>query len=68
MISDLLRKSDTRLVEERRIMLTIEQRLKNLQKHLGDLSVNEVIARMFDQIRLLIEEQEEKVKLKTKSS
>lgn len=68
MISDLLRKSDTRLVEERRIMLTIEQRLKNLQKHLGDLSVNEGIARMFDQIRLLIEEQEEKVKLKTKSS
>lgn len=68
MISDLLRKSDTRLVEERRIMLTIEQRLKNLQKHLGDLSVNEGIARMFDQVRLLIEEQEEKVKLKTKSS
>lgn len=68
MISDLLRKSDTRLVEERRIMLTIEQRLKNLKKHLGDLSVNEGIARMFDQIRLLIEEQEEKVKLKTKSS
>lgn len=49
-------------------MLTIEQRLKNLQKHLGDSSVNEGIARMFDQIRLLIEEQEEKVKLKTKSS
>ena len=44
------------------LTLTIEQRLKNLQKHLGDPTVNVGIGRMFDEIRRLIEEQEERLK------